>query len=129
MWDQFEDALTYLQDALVICRETGDRRGEGLALATMGRAYQELHQFEDAVTYSQDALALFRNTGDRHNEGLALVTLGFTYASLRRPDQAASCVRAAVEAMRQAGDYELAVELEQAANMEPRTRRWRWRLG
>ena len=73
---RFEEAITALQDAAAIFRETGDRHGEGMALNNLGSALLEVRRFEEAITAHQDAAAIFRETGDRHGEGDALTNLG-----------------------------------------------------
>jgi len=44
----------------VIFRETGDRYGEGHALAKLGLAYYGWQQFEQAIALYRDALMHFR---------------------------------------------------------------------
>ena len=67
---RFEEAITAQQDAIAICREVGDRRGEGVALSGLGAALREVGRFEEAITAQQDAAAISREAGDRHSEGV-----------------------------------------------------------
>ena len=61
---------------MAIFRETGDRRGEGIALSNLGLALWKAWRAEEAITAHQDAAAIFRQTRDRHGEGDALNNLG-----------------------------------------------------
>ena len=111
-----------------MCRETGDRYGEGQALNNLGNAYQELRRFEKAVGCHERALVICRETGDRCGEGQALNNLGNAYQELRLSDRAAVSWRDAAAAMRDAWDYEQAARLEQmAASARARARLRRWR--
>ena len=80
---RFEEAITALQEDLAICRETGDRHGEAVALHNIGIALRKMRQFEEAITAHQDAAAIFRETGDRHSEDLALDNLESDRAAQR----------------------------------------------
>ena len=111
---------------IAICRETGDRHGEGQTLGNLGIVCGKLQRFDEAIACYQDALAILLETGDRHREGQTLGNLGTAYQELRQYDQAAICCRDAAAAMRDAGDHEQAALLEQlAANARPPWRRLR----
>jgi Tetratricopeptide repeat len=60
---RFEEATTAHQDAATICRDTGDRHGEGMALNNLGLALQEAGGFDEAITADQDAAAIFWQMG------------------------------------------------------------------
>jgi tetratricopeptide (TPR) repeat protein len=61
---RFQEAISCYQDALVIRRETGDRRGEAQTLSNLGLAYQELQQLDKAAGYWRDAATVMRNAGN-----------------------------------------------------------------
>jgi tetratricopeptide (TPR) repeat protein len=46
---QYQIALNYYQQALVIAREVGDRAGEGTALHNIGRVYYDHSQYDQAL--------------------------------------------------------------------------------
>jgi tetratricopeptide (TPR) repeat protein len=81
---RFAEAISALQDAAAIYRETGDRHGEGTALNNLGLALQEVRRFEEAISALQDAAVIFRETGDRHREGMALRNLKSARAAAGR---------------------------------------------
>ncbi|GAB3162625.1 tetratricopeptide repeat protein [Amycolatopsis stemonae] len=82
------EALRYLEEALVLVRETGDRRTEVHVLNTLGLVCRALGRFAEAITYSTEALSLARKTGDRTSEGLVLVVLGCSCRGIGRYGEA-----------------------------------------
>ena len=79
---QFEAALQYWQQALIIYREIKDRQGGGAALGNLGIAYKELGDYAKAMEYTQQVLVIAREIKDRRNEGVALGNLGLDYMDL-----------------------------------------------
>ena len=53
-------ALDYLQQALPLRRQVGDRKGEAQTLSELGEAYGDLSQHDKALAYCQQALPLRR---------------------------------------------------------------------
>jgi tetratricopeptide (TPR) repeat protein len=72
------EALKYFEQALVIAREIGDRRGEGIHLGNLGSAYITLEQVENAIEYYEQALVIAKEIGDKRNEGNWLGNLGIS---------------------------------------------------
>ena len=62
-------AIEYYEQALVISREIGDRRGEGNDLGNLGMAYADLGEVRRAIEYYEQALVISREIGDRRGEG------------------------------------------------------------
>jgi len=75
-------AIAILEEALLIAREIGDRRGEGNALGNLGNAYAALGDARKAIEYYEQYLAIAREIGDRRGEGNALGKLGSAYLRL-----------------------------------------------
>jgi tetratricopeptide (TPR) repeat protein len=69
-------ALHYLEQALFIRREIGEREGTGKTLHNLGRVYSALHQKELALDYYEEALDTTREVGDRMEEEQVLHNLG-----------------------------------------------------
>ena len=61
---QVEKAIEYYEQALVIDREIGDRRGEGAALANLGNTYAALGQVEKAKGRWRAALKIGQEIKD-----------------------------------------------------------------
>lgn len=60
--DEYTKALHYLEKALTLAKEIGDRESEGNILLGIGRAYLKMGRSEDAVRLSRDALMIIRAT-------------------------------------------------------------------
>nr|QNO47084.1 photosystem I assembly protein Ycf3 [Methanosarcinales archaeon ANME-2c ERB4] len=101
---QVEKAIKYYEDALVISREIGDRRGEGADLGNLGRAYSDLGQVEKAIKYYEDALVISREVGDRRGEGNHLGNLGNAYYALGQVEKAIEYHEDALVISREIGD-------------------------
>jgi tetratricopeptide (TPR) repeat protein len=59
-------------------KSIGNRRGEGVALDSLGRVHNEMGRSEKAVQYFEKALAIDQAVGDRGLEGWTLHNLGWT---------------------------------------------------
>ena len=58
---QYERAIGYFEQALVILREVQNRAMEGAVLTNLGAAYWALSQYERAIDYYEQALAIARD--------------------------------------------------------------------
>ncbi|MCP4664472.1 MAG: tetratricopeptide repeat protein, partial [bacterium] len=79
---EVEKAIGYHQEALVIAREIGNRRGEGEDLGNLAGAYSDLGDVEKAIGYYEQAIVIAREIGDRSVETEDLGSLGLAYARL-----------------------------------------------
>jgi tetratricopeptide (TPR) repeat protein len=84
---QFERAIEFLEEALSITHESGNRPGEERHLGNLGRAYRERGQFERAIEFLEEALSIAHEIGDRPGEGRHLGNLGLTYRDLGQFEQ------------------------------------------
>jgi tetratricopeptide (TPR) repeat protein len=55
----YQQAIKYHEQALVIRREIGDRRGEGNDLNNLGAIYEFQEHYEQALDYYQQAKTVF----------------------------------------------------------------------
>lgn len=85
---QYDEALNYYNQALVIAREVGDRVGEGTSLACIGFVYEAKGQHDQALEYFNQALVITREIGDRAGEGNNLAYIGKVYQAKGQYDQA-----------------------------------------
>ncbi len=76
------DAIDLQQRASTIARTDGDRGGEALALARLGRARIRLGQCTAAVETLDEALRAIAEVGDRRGEGDIHNTLGLAHEQL-----------------------------------------------
>jgi tetratricopeptide (TPR) repeat protein len=85
---QVEKAIKYYEQALVIAREIGDRRREGIWLGNLGIAYRDLGQVEKATEYHEQALEIAQEIGHRYLEVNELVNKGNIISDISEFDNA-----------------------------------------
>jgi DNA-binding SARP family transcriptional activator len=81
-------SIGYLEQALAISREVGDRMAESRAANNLADAYTRLGRSEEAIDLLHRALDLDREVGSRFGEGVALVNLGDALVDLHRGAEA-----------------------------------------
>jgi len=85
---QVEKAIEYHEQALVISKEIGDRRGEGNHLGNLGLANSDLGQVEKAIEYYEQTLVISKEISYRRGEGNSLGNLGIAYSHLGQVEKA-----------------------------------------
>jgi tetratricopeptide (TPR) repeat protein len=100
----YQKAIEYFEQALIISREIGDRSGEGADLGNLGIAYSNLGQVEKAIEYYEQALVIAREIGDRRGEGNQLGNLGIAYSNLGQVEKAIEYYEQALVITREIGD-------------------------
>ncbi|MET8861211.1 tetratricopeptide repeat protein, partial [Streptomyces sp. NPDC004579] len=100
----FDDWITLTTTALTVCRELGDRHGEGGALNNLGLVLRDVRRFEEAVDAHIQAATVFREFSDRHGEGQALNNLGSALRDVRRFEEAVDAHIQAATVFRELGD-------------------------
>jgi tetratricopeptide (TPR) repeat protein len=105
----YQKAIEYYEQALVIAREIGDRHGEGNQLGNLGIAYRDLGQVEKAIKYYEQALVIAREIGDRRREGIWLGNLGIAYRDLGQVEKATEYHEQALEIAQEIGHRYLEV--------------------
>lgn len=85
---QRERAKHYLELALSICREVGNRKEEGAVLSFLGSVYADLGQLEHAKERLMQALQIRREIEDRNGVGWTLANLGRLYDELGQAEEA-----------------------------------------
>jgi tetratricopeptide (TPR) repeat protein len=108
---EYEAAVDYLEQALAIAREVGDRFAEGGGLTYLGQVALRRGQFEAAEGYLQQALPVLRESDDHLYEAQA-------FCSLSRVAEAAGDLVSAETMCRRslalATDQDLGPEIAQA---------------
>ena len=88
LFDQgiFDEAIVYLQSALFLERNEGDRNGEALSLNNMGMVRSKQGRLDEARRLFREALAIRREISDRQGESVSLQLLGTTLEESGDPD-------------------------------------------
>ncbi|GAA4608400.1 tetratricopeptide (TPR) repeat protein [Actinoplanes octamycinicus] len=73
---QYEVALGYLEQALVIRRRLGDAYGEGQSLHHMAGVLEKLDRSEEAEEVYRASMRFHRAAGNRYCEGATLISMG-----------------------------------------------------
>jgi predicted ATPase len=97
---QTDVAAGLLDAIIVLTREHGDRRREGVAQQLLGLIRRDTGRTAEACAHFERALLLHREVGDRLAEARVLNNLGGVYLDEARHDEAKACYRAAIEAHR-----------------------------
>ncbi len=101
---QYEKALSYLDAALNIAKEIGDRRVGGNSLINIGNVYTKLGQYEKALSYYESALTIHKEIGNRSGEGDALTCIGYIYGNLGQNKMALLYSETALSIHKEIGD-------------------------
>jgi DNA-binding SARP family transcriptional activator/tetratricopeptide (TPR) repeat protein len=102
--DRPDRALDHGQQALILFRATGHRRGQAGALNNLGWYHALLGDHAQAVTYCRQALTLFQQLGDRVGEAAACDSLGYAHHHLGHHTRAVDCYQQALTGYRDLGD-------------------------
>ncbi|MFB2937945.1 tetratricopeptide repeat protein, partial [Aerosakkonemataceae cyanobacterium BLCC-F154] len=101
---QFREALRNFEQALVIYREIGDKRGEGVTLSYIGTVYDSLGQYPKALEFFSQALAIYREVGNKAYEGTVLHNIGNVYKNLGQYPKALEYLSQSLAIFKEVGD-------------------------
>ncbi|WP_405428452.1 tetratricopeptide repeat protein [Streptomyces erythrochromogenes] len=101
----FDDLITLSTAALTVCREAGNRHGEGGALNNLGIALREVRRFEEAIDAHTQAITICRELGDRSGASTRLTNLGIALREVRRFEEAIDAHTQATTICRELGDH------------------------
>jgi tetratricopeptide (TPR) repeat protein len=97
------EGFGFLERALAIRREIGDRVGEGQAAMHLADAYFQIKGPEIAFEYMRHAVEVLREAGHPSLYGTAVNNLGEVYLELGRLDEAARCFEDACQILADIG--------------------------
>jgi len=101
---QYQKAIDYHTQSLVIAREIRDRLGESKSLTGLGNAYDYLGQYQKAIDYHTQSLVIAREIRDRLGESNSLNNLGNAYISLGQYQKAIDYHTQSLAIAREIGD-------------------------
>ena len=97
-------ALEYLEQSLAICREIGDRQGEGTTLNNISQIYDSRGDYGKALEYLEQSLAILREIGDRQGEGATLNNISQIYKARGDYGKALEYLEQSLAIRREIGD-------------------------
>ena len=75
----YDTALKYLERSLMICREIGDKYGEGATLGNIGTLNLGLGDYDTAIEYLKKSLSISQEIGDKAGEWSSLNNISQIY--------------------------------------------------
>jgi tetratricopeptide (TPR) repeat protein len=84
---RWQEAITSYEQSLVICREYGDRMGEGQTLENIALLYSAQGATEKALEWERQALAVLQTTQDARAVAKARGLIAQWEALLKRPGE------------------------------------------
>lgn len=116
-WRQdYPQAITYAQRALILARQIGDRKGESHCLVSLGfcevmMARQErtvtFEQLESSIRYLEQGLKLSEKFQDLLNQAISSLGLGIAYVALEQPTEAVPALEQGLLRVQQVGERDL----------------------
>ena len=101
---QYTKAEEYLQKALVIRKEIGDKGGEASAYGNLGTVFQSVGQYTKAEEYLQKALVIRKEIGDKGGEASDYGNLGTVFQSVGQYTKAEEYLQQALVIKKEIGD-------------------------
>jgi DNA-binding SARP family transcriptional activator/tetratricopeptide (TPR) repeat protein len=87
--NRYDEALVYLEQAVALGDDAGDRFGTAITATTLGQTFLGLGRYEDAVSHCQRALGIQSGTApESFSRADALCTLASALAALGRRQEA-----------------------------------------
>ena len=126
---RFEEAITVLQDAAAIFRETGDRHGEGMALNNLGGALLRCGGLRRRSPSARTPRPFSARPATATARASALTNLSIVLLQVQRFEEAITALQDAAAIFRETGDRhgeDMTLSILEAARTArlPRRRRW-----
>ena len=97
-------AIEKYQEALSLCRASGDRLMEAYSLTEMGLIYTDIGEYQKALDSFIHARAIYKAMGDLRSQAGMLNNIGWTYGALGEYQKAIDFHEQALETHRALGD-------------------------
>jgi len=100
----YDTALRYLEQSLVILQQIGDRKGEGATLNNISQIHKVRGDYDIALRYLEQSLAISQQIGDRKVEGVNLNNISQIYDAKGDYDTALRYLEQSLAIQQQIGD-------------------------
>ena len=101
---EYQQAIDYYQQSLVIAQEIGDRSGIATSFNNLGNAYYSLGEYNKAIDYYQQSLVIAQEIGDRSGIATSFNNLGNAYYSLGEYNKAIDYYQQSLVIAQEIGD-------------------------
>ncbi|MDB9437981.1 tetratricopeptide repeat protein, partial [Dolichospermum lemmermannii CS-548] len=86
--ESLRQAIKKWEEAILLLRAVGNRRGEATTLNNIGLVYDALGEKQKALDFYNQALPILRAVGDRGGEAVTLNNIGLVYDALGEKQKA-----------------------------------------
>jgi tetratricopeptide (TPR) repeat protein len=104
MLGMLPESLESLQRALAVCREAGDRLGEGTTLNNIGQIYCSRGDYDTALEYMKESLNISCAIGQKMGESITLNNIGQIYYARGEYDTALKYLEGSLKISREIDD-------------------------
>ena len=101
---QMEQSRDCFEQALALCKATGNRKEEGWALNNIGRVYADTGNKQQALDYYEEALEVHKEVGNLGGESTVLTNIGWAHYDFRRLEVAREKYEQALSIRREVKD-------------------------
>ncbi|MFC0628624.1 AfsR/SARP family transcriptional regulator [Kribbella deserti] len=104
---RYEEAKTYMENALAIRRELDDIEGVGISLNNLGLLHKHLGDLPEAIRYLEESLEVRRRSNDPRSAARSLDNLGVVLRAAGDPARSVDCHQQGLEIARAEADRQL----------------------
>jgi len=98
-WGKYENALSYYDTSINICRDIGYVRGEVEAHQAIAEVFIQTSQTQPAIQQLQEALKLARQIANKPLEALVMQGMASVFKKLNQPDSALQYYNSSIEVL------------------------------
>ena len=99
-----EEAIDYLNQALLIAQEIGDVRGRGIWLSNLGLVFDDLNRRQEALDVHRESVNVARMIRDQRGLAARLSNLGNTFLAIGNSSEALKCYHEVVSVHQSLGE-------------------------
>ena len=101
---EYDTALEYLKRSMALCREIGDKSGEGSMLNNISQIFQARGEYDSALEYLERSLALCREIGNKSGEATTLGNISQIFQARGEYDTAREYLKQSLSISQEIGD-------------------------
>ena len=101
---RYDEAITYLNQALLIAQEIGDTRGRGIWLSNLGLVYDDLQRYEEALDVHRESVNVARTMRDQRSLVSRLSNQGNSHLATGQYTEAIKCFHEVVSLYKSLGN-------------------------
>jgi len=103
--NEYEKAIAYFKDALVLYEQLQDKGQQTLVLRSIAGNYYRLTNYQAAIDYNNKSIVISSQNNDLSQEGLALIDIGGIYTDQTNFSQALNYYLQGLKVFEQIADY------------------------